>query len=184
MPPRAIRAQTIRAILFANATRTSIGGLRNSRLPGARPRRGMDVALDDNAVGTNDQQASQGSFAHSGRCSETLLAPGRMLPGHQTKPGGKVACLAEGLGWGSQNSNGRSNQRPDARHRHQPPGDVIFLGATGDLRIELPDLCLQVRERRDQSLQRGNGIGRQVTFRVFHDRDQACGVGCPLARTI
>jgi hypothetical protein len=116
--------------------------------------------------------------------SKTLLAAGRMLPRYQTKPGGKVACLAEGLGWRSQNSNGRSNQRADPGHRHQPPGYVIFLGATGDLRIERGGLCLQVRERRDQNLQRRDGIGRQVTFRVFHDRDQACGVGCPLARTI
>lgn len=95
-----------------------------------------------------------------------------MLLWHQTKPGGKITCLAERLGWRSQNSNGPGDQRPDARHRHQPPGDVILLGATGDLRIELADLCLQVRERRDQSLQRGNGSGRQVTFRILNEGDQ------------
>lgn len=38
-PPRAIRAQTIRAILFASATRTSIGGLRVSIPPSHVPGR-------------------------------------------------------------------------------------------------------------------------------------------------
>lgn len=39
------------------------------------------------------------------------------------------------------------------------------------------DLCLHVRERRNQSLQRGNGIGRQVTVWLLNDRDQPCDVG-------
>ena len=60
MPPLAIRAQTILAILLASATRTSIGGLRVSipPQPCARFRCGMDVPLDDDAVGPDDQQAS------------------------------------------------------------------------------------------------------------------------------
>lgn len=107
-----------------------------------------------------------------------------MLPGHQTQPGGKVARLAKCLSRGSQNSDGRGNLRADAGHRHQPPGDVILLGATGDLRIELPDLCLQVREHRDQSLQRGNGTGRQITFWIFHDRDQPRGIGRSLRNNL
>ena len=36
-PPRAIKAQTIRAILFASATRTSIDGLRDSMFPSHVP---------------------------------------------------------------------------------------------------------------------------------------------------
>ena len=55
MPPRAIKAQTIRAILFAKATRTSIGGLRNSRLPMCnRPKRKRDFEADLGALSGAD----------------------------------------------------------------------------------------------------------------------------------
>lgn len=65
-----------------------------------------------------------------------------------------------------------NDQGADARDRHQAPRDLVILGATGDLGIELPDLGLQMRECRDQSLQRENGIGRQDTFRILNEGDQ------------
>ena len=110
----------MRAILLASATRTSIGGLRDSIPASQVPGRAEEWTW---------------------RLMMTLLAP-------------RI----------SRRRRDRSPILVVARHRHQPPGDVIFLGATGDLRIELGDLCLQVRECRDQSLQRRDGIRQAGHF--------------------
>tara|TARA_R110002124_G_scaffold276871_2_gene447842 strand:- start:2606 stop:3406 length:801 start_codon:yes stop_codon:yes gene_type:complete len=66
------------------------------------------------------------------------------------------------------------------------PGTVIrrratsLLGATGDLHVELLDLCFHVRECRDQGLERGNSIGWQAACRVFDDCNQLRCIRCPL----
>ena len=44
--------------------------------PGSRPGRGMDMAFDDDAVGANDQEASQRPFAHPRRGSEAPVRYG------------------------------------------------------------------------------------------------------------
>lgn len=59
--------------------------------PCARPGSGMDMSFDDHAIGPDDQQPPQRTFAHLRRGPEPLLAPGGMLPWHEAKPGGKVA---------------------------------------------------------------------------------------------
>lgn len=63
--------------------------------PRSRPCRNMDVPLDDDAVGPDDQQPSQGALAHL-RCGpEALLAPGGMLSWRQARPRRKVPRLPE-----------------------------------------------------------------------------------------
>ncbi|MGV8989388.1 MAG: hypothetical protein ACOH2H_24475 [Cypionkella sp.] len=52
----------------------------------------------------NDQQASDVTVAHLGGVLERLFATARLLPGHKTKPCGKVAPTPEafqgrGEGW-------------------------------------------------------------------------------------
>ena len=67
-----------------------------------------------------------------------------MLSWHQTKPGGKVACLAEGLGWRSQNRNGRGNQRPDARTGHETAHHFALSRAAIDLGVQNSDLPVKL----------------------------------------
>jgi hypothetical protein len=55
----------------------------------------MDVPLDDDAVGPDDQQPSQGALAHLRRGPAALLAPGGMLSWRQAKPRRKVPRLPE-----------------------------------------------------------------------------------------
>ncbi len=134
----------MRAILFASATRTSIGGLRDSIPPSHVPGlgRSMGMPFDDDAVGPNDKQAPQGPFAHLGRCSEPLFAVRRMLTGRETELSRKIPALAEGLGRRRKGRDGRGAQRADTGHHHQTPRHVVLFGATGDLGIERPDLFL------------------------------------------
>jgi hypothetical protein len=70
-----MRAQTIRAILLAKATRTSIGALRATNLPGLPVAGGP---LDD-GTGSNDQQAAQGPLAHLRGGAELLFATSGVL---------------------------------------------------------------------------------------------------------
>jgi len=151
------------------------------------------MSLDDDAVGADDQQASQGSFAHSGRGPEPLLATGRMLSWHQTKRHAKgvlsarrrkIAGLAEGLGRRGEDRDGRDDQRTNARHCHRSSGHVILFGSAGDLGVELPVLRLQMGENRDEHLERGNRIDRQNVVRVLDNGDQFRCVGRPLRHNL
>ena len=54
---------------------------------------GMDVSLDEHAIGPNNQQASQGPLAHLRLGFEPLLAVGRVLLGHDAQPGCKIARM-------------------------------------------------------------------------------------------
>lgn len=118
----------------------------------------MDMAFDDHTVGSDDQKASQRALAHL-RCGpKALLASCRMLPRRQAKPCRKVAPLLKCFGSRGQNCDGRSNQRPNARHSHEPTGDFVLLGAPGNLGIELADLHLEM------------GIGVSMIVGHFADR--------------
>lgn len=140
----------------------------------------MDMLFDDDAVGPDDQQPTQGSLAHLRRDPEALFAPGGMLAGRQAQPRGEVAPLAERPGRRGQDRDGGCDQGADAGHRHEPPGHLVLLGAARDLGVELAYLRLQMGEGADQHLQRGDGIGGQPAVRIIDDGDQSRGVGCPL----
>jgi len=92
----------------------------------------------------------------------------------------KIAGLAEGLRERREDRDRRGDQRPDAWHRHQSSGHVILLGSAGDPGVELPHLCLQMGENRDQHLPRGDGIDMQNIVRVLDDGAQFRCVGRPL----
>ena len=178
MPPRAIKAQTTRAILLASATRTSIGGLR-SNIPASQVRGRVEVPLDDDTVGPDYQQSPDRLLAHLRRSSELLLSARRVLPWCQAEPGRTIPSLSECLGRRRKGRDSRRNQRTDARHHHKTPRHFILLCPKGDLDIKLPDLCLQLLKCRDQHLERGNSTGRKITFGVFDNRDQRRSVGRP-----
>src|SRR3954464_9959035 len=88
-PPWASSAQTIRAILLASATRTSIGGLRASMRPShelaGTPLRAAQRAIALAPIISNNQQASERALAHLGRPAEPLLAPARALNRREAK---------------------------------------------------------------------------------------------------
>lgn len=77
------------------------------------------------------------------------------------------------LGRRRPNRDGRGDQRPDPRQRHEPPGHLVLSRAPCDLGNELACRHLQTGER-------GDGIGGQTAARVLDDGDPSRGVGCRL----
>ena len=144
--------QTIRAILFASATRTGIGGLRSSIPPSQVP---------DPAIGWTC------------RFIMTLLAP--IISNRR-----KIAPSAECLRGRREGNQSRSDQRPNSCDRHQPARHLILFGAPTDLGVELGDLIVEADLRLDQNQQRCPSFLRQATCRILYDRTQACCVCCPL----
>ena len=144
VPPLTSRAQTMRAILLARATVTSMRGLRASirasHEPAAAPRLAGPA---DHRAGAEDQQSPDGPLAHLRDGPELLLAAGRLLQRRQPEPGGEVPPGAEALRRRHQRGDRGRRDRADARDRHQPPRDGVGLGTPGDLTIQLLDLLLQ-----------------------------------------
>ena len=91
-----------------------------------------------------------------------------------------ISFYAESLGRRRKGRCGRGDQRADPGHCHQTPRQLVLFGATSDLGIELADLCLQLRQCRDENLERRDGIGRRIAFRVLDDCNQLRRVGRPL----
>lgn len=100
--------------------------------PSSWSRCGMNMALDDDAVGANDQKSSQGWLAHLRRGPETLLAPCRMLLRCQSKPRGEVARLAERLRWRRQDCDRSGDQGANAGHCHDGIGGQAVLRVLDD----------------------------------------------------
>jgi len=117
----------MRAILFASASRTSIGGLRISIPPSHVPGRAMNTPLDDDAIGSDDQQPPDGALSHLRRRPEPLFAARRMLPWHQTQPSGKVSCHVKIFGRRCEGRVGRGNQRANT----QLPGRACLHAREG-----------------------------------------------------
>lgn len=65
-----------------------------------------------------------------------------MLPGREAKPCGEVSALAKHVRWRGQSGYGCSDQRADARDRHQAPGDSALPGTAADLRVQRLDLLI------------------------------------------
>src|SRR3954468_10910484 len=109
-PPLASSAQTMRAIVLASATRTSIGGLAGEQAPQPRASRNpLAGGPAGHRAGPDDQQASERALAHLGGFAQPLFAPARALNRGQPEPGGKVATAPERVGrWGQRReSRGR-----------------------------------------------------------------------------
>ncbi len=94
--------------------------------PRPRLRHRVRLPLDDDAVGSEDQELPEGALAHPGRRAEPLLAPGRVLPRREAEPGGEVAGTPEVLWRRGERSERRSDQRAGPGDRHQPPGHLVL----------------------------------------------------------
>ena len=79
------------------------------------------MPFNDDSVGSNDQQAPQGLFAHFRRGSEPLFATRGMLSWCEPGPGRKIPGLEESFGRQRKGRYGRRDQRADIGHRHQAP---------------------------------------------------------------
>src|SRR5690554_1315789 len=133
---------------------------------------GLDWPVPDYSTLCRRQKTLMVQIPYPCRGPKALLAACGMLTGCEAEPSRKIARLAESLGGRSQDCDGRGNQRTYPRDCHQPPRHLIVLGTPGDLGIELADLRLEMGEGRDQHLERGDGIGRQTAFRIFHNGNQ------------
>ncbi len=82
-----------------------------SSKPCARPGRGVDMPFVDDAVGPDDQQPPEGSLTHLRVAQRRCMPSVECCRGTKAKPGRKVACLAECLGWRSQDRDGLGDER-------------------------------------------------------------------------
>ncbi len=82
-------AQAMRAILLASATAT-LGRLLGEQLHDPGMLVGMPPRMLDHSRGPDDQQSPQIAVALLRYAAEPLLAAGRVLPRHETDPGGKI----------------------------------------------------------------------------------------------
>src|SRR5208337_5298903 len=78
--------------------------------------------------GPNNQEPPDVALPHLRGFSENLLAPGRMLPGNEPEPCGKVAPAFEDLHRRREGLNRQGSDRPDARRRFKTPRCLAALG--------------------------------------------------------
>src|SRR3954452_7940692 len=171
-PPLASSAQTIRAILLASATRTSIG-LAGEHAP--QPRASRDALAGGPAghrAGADDQQASQRALAHLGCLAEPLLAPARALNRGQPEPSREIATAPECVGRWGQRRESRRCHGPDPRDGHQPTRHCILFGMPGDLPIEHSNALVQRSEFLDQHSQNGPSRLGQIGGGVLQGSDE------------
>ena len=156
--PLASSAQTMRAILLASATRTSIGGLRATMRaihdPAGAPLR---ATQSKTAVRADDQQAAQRSLAHLRGGAQLLLAAGRMLQRREPDPGGKVPAALERLSRWRKGRQSHCGDRADSRNGHQPPRRLILLALSATSRSRRAICSSKPMERLDQHLQDRSG---------------------------
>src|SRR5215210_3810820 len=185
-PPCASSAQTIRAILLASATRTSIGGLRASMRPSHDPA-GTPLRAAQRAtalapmISKRRSERSPILLAHLGCLAEPLLAPARALNRREPEPGGKVATAPECVGrWGQRGESCRCHS-PDARDGHQPTRDWVLRRMPGGLAVEHSDALVQRSELLDQYGQDPPSRLGQIGGGVLEGRDELGGMDRPFS---
>src|SRR6516162_10015003 len=82
--------------------------------------------LDQHHPGSLHEQNAQIAIAALGYLAEDDAVSSRELFGHQTQPGGEVATFRERLASTDRGYHSAGDERPDARHTHQPlAADVL-----------------------------------------------------------
>ena len=177
MPPLTSRAQTMRAILLARATVTSIFGLRASICashdPSGAPRR---LACRTTALAP---MISRRRIVRSPRFETApsfCLPPVDFCSGVSPSQAAKSRPARKALRRRHQRRDCRRGNWPHARDRHQPPCRRVCLRAPVDLSIQYGDLRLQGGEGVDQQLQDGAHTLGQGGLRVLDQGDQGCNM--------
>jgi hypothetical protein len=68
---------------------------------------------------------------------EPLFATARLLKWRQSQPGGELSPRAELIGVGDRCGKCRRSNRPDARDRHETPGDIVATLPDEQIAIDL-----------------------------------------------
>src|SRR5262249_2965519 len=79
------------------------------------------------------EEGAQIAIAALGYASENRAVPGRYLLRHQAEPGAEVAALREPIAGADGSHHRARDDRPDARHRHQPFAGLILTRERFDL---------------------------------------------------
>src|SRR5262249_33462468 len=107
--------------------------------------------LDQHDPGSLNEQTAQIAIAAPRYAAEDRAVAGRYLLRHQPEPGTEVAALRKRIAGADRSYHRARDDRPNARHRHQPFARLIFTRQLFDLardrldaRIEPAPVACQV----------------------------------------
>lgn len=109
----------------------------------AADRISLALGGDQNGPGTEDQQRSQVSVAGFGDASQSSLAAGVVLPGHQTQPGGELSATTELMAVSHHGDHARSGRWADATQTHELARARVGAGHDGDVAVVSSDSIVQ-----------------------------------------
>src|SRR5205823_934278 len=130
--------QAIRASLLAKATASLFLCNRSDAVFSHAPKlvSGPAVRAHQEHLRRLDQQRAQVLAAPLGDAAEDRPAAGAVLSGHKAEPGAKIAPALKSLSRADRGDKTGRNQRPDARHAHQPQARGLdaadFFDVAGD----------------------------------------------------
>src|SRR4051794_18655267 len=166
-------AQTMRAILLAKATRTSIGGLQASmraiQEPAGAPWRAAQRKTALAPIINRRRRVRSPIFEVA---PSFCLPPVECWRGGQPHPGGKVPPAPEGLRRGCQGRQGDRGHRADPGDGHEPMRGFVRLGPLDDLTIQIRNLLVQPMKRVDQDLEDRSGDLRERLIWVLDSLHQ------------
>src|SRR5438067_4005533 len=110
----------MRAILLASATATTLKGRRARSCVSQGYLPGILLGAPQHSDRPDDKNAPQVAVSLLGDRSELLLAPGRILPRHQSDPGRKIASRPEDSRVRHRRHDRSRPDNPDARDRLNP----------------------------------------------------------------
>ena len=142
-----ISAQTMRAILLANATAMSILGLRASILASqgseVTPRRD---ACRTTAIAPVISRRLRSRWPIFGYLAQPRLAAGAVLARHQAEPSGEVAAAPEALHRRCESLQRHRGDRTNPRNRHQSRRFFVPAGANMELLLQTTDLSTEFHD--------------------------------------
>ena len=176
-------ARTIRALLSASATRTSISGLRASVPPTHVP----GLAATRTCRSMTTLSAPRISRRRSDRSSLFVVAPRRCLPlleccrGARPSPAAKSRTLRGVSGGGASVASAVAISGPmPGIVLARPPRGLVLARPPRGLAVQRGDALLEVAQTLDQTPQRRPRRLRQAALGRLDQRDQAAGVPGPL----
>src|SRR5205807_6585491 len=89
------------------------------------------------------EQGTQIAIAALRYAAEDRAVAGRYLLRHQPEPGAEVAAFGERIAGADRSHHRARDDRPDARHRHQPLARLILTGERFNLVGYVPDAFIE-----------------------------------------
>src|SRR4029450_12575784 len=116
---------------------------------------------DQDDPGSLDEQHAQVAIAALGYLAKDRAVPRRDLPRDQPQPSGEVAALLERIPGADRSHHRTRDNRPDARHTHQPLATAILACECIDLARQALDPLIQATP-----------VASQILYQVDHARRQ------------